>query len=329
MKKKIISLCLVVVLALTAIGGATLAYFTDTDQKQNNFTIGNIDIRVEENDGYGCYVYDPTLKKIVEGAATPLYTNGVETGVEFKYLMPSYIIDKRPYVENTSDYPAYVRVAVTLNNAKQRNTAIDDAYESEGQEKVQEMYDYIFYGWGINNTKVYDGIEGYTNVIRNSMAQRTDSAVRALDSVRVPYVGADYQWEDWNAFQTEAELNDGTNNTSRDTDTYYQNAVKDNSNLYVFYLYLQPHEKYFLFNQADGGNDDGGLNIPEGFNNEQMEMFAGLEIGIYADAIQTVGFVDGENAKTDHTQTAWYKAFEVLNEEHPIGWWINTASQSE
>ena len=48
MKKKILSLCLVVALALTAIGGATLAYFTDTDAKTNTFTIGNVEIRIDE-----------------------------------------------------------------------------------------------------------------------------------------------------------------------------------------------------------------------------------------------------------------------------------------
>lgn len=322
MKKKILSVCLVAVLLLTAIGGATLAYFTDNDQKVNNFTIGNIDIRVEENDGYGCYVYDPALGKVVEGAATPLYTDGVETGVEFKYLMPTYIIDKRPYVENVSDYPAYVRVAVTLNNAEERNTAIDEAYKEEGQVGVQAKYDEIFYGWGINNTKVSDEIEGYTNVIRNSMAQRTDSQVLHIDSVRCPYVGAGYQFENWNVFQNEVEVADQNhNNIAMNAGGYYEKALDENSNLYVFYLYLQPHEKYFLFNQAAGGKDDGGLNIPAEFNNTQMEMFDGLEIGIYADAIQTVGFVDGKNAENDATDTAWYKAFQVLNDEHPIGWW--------
>lgn len=48
MKKKIISLCLVVILALTAIGGATLAYFTDTETKDNVFTTGKVDITLND-----------------------------------------------------------------------------------------------------------------------------------------------------------------------------------------------------------------------------------------------------------------------------------------
>ncbi len=45
--KKIISLVLVLVLALTAIGG-TLAYFTDTDTATNTFTVGNVEIKLNE-----------------------------------------------------------------------------------------------------------------------------------------------------------------------------------------------------------------------------------------------------------------------------------------
>lgn len=48
MKKKLLSLCLVLALALTAIGG-TLAYFTDTTEAvKNEFTVGNVDINLTE-----------------------------------------------------------------------------------------------------------------------------------------------------------------------------------------------------------------------------------------------------------------------------------------
>ena len=49
MKKKILALCLVVVLVATAITGVTLAYFTDvTETKTNTFTAGNVDIELDE-----------------------------------------------------------------------------------------------------------------------------------------------------------------------------------------------------------------------------------------------------------------------------------------
>ena len=48
MKKKIMSLCLVVALAANAVIGGTLAYFTDTDAEANVFTTGKVDIDLEE-----------------------------------------------------------------------------------------------------------------------------------------------------------------------------------------------------------------------------------------------------------------------------------------
>ena len=44
MKKKILTMCLVVALAATALVGGTLAYFTDTDSKENVMTLGGVDI---------------------------------------------------------------------------------------------------------------------------------------------------------------------------------------------------------------------------------------------------------------------------------------------
>ena len=48
MKKKILALCLVVVLAVTAVTGATLAYFTDVDEETNTFTMGDVKIHIDE-----------------------------------------------------------------------------------------------------------------------------------------------------------------------------------------------------------------------------------------------------------------------------------------
>lgn len=48
MKKKIIALCLIVALAATAVIGGTLAYFTDTDEATNVFTMGNVKIALQE-----------------------------------------------------------------------------------------------------------------------------------------------------------------------------------------------------------------------------------------------------------------------------------------
>ena len=51
MKKKLIALCLIVVLAAVAVVGGTLAYFTDTDSEKNVFTTGDVDIPADETGG--------------------------------------------------------------------------------------------------------------------------------------------------------------------------------------------------------------------------------------------------------------------------------------
>ena len=48
MKKKLIAIFLCVALAAVAIVGASLAYFTDTDNATNTFTVGKVDIKLEE-----------------------------------------------------------------------------------------------------------------------------------------------------------------------------------------------------------------------------------------------------------------------------------------
>ena len=49
MKKKLLAAGMVAALATTAVVGGTLAYFTDADAETNTFTIGNIDIDLEED----------------------------------------------------------------------------------------------------------------------------------------------------------------------------------------------------------------------------------------------------------------------------------------
>ena len=48
MKKKILAICLVAIMAITAIAGASLAYLTDRDSAENVFTLGNVEIELNE-----------------------------------------------------------------------------------------------------------------------------------------------------------------------------------------------------------------------------------------------------------------------------------------
>lgn len=88
MKKKIVTLSLVVALAATAVIGGTLAYFTDTDEKTNVLTVGNVDITLTEPN------WDKTGSKDAEDA------------------YPGEPLAKDPTVTNDGANPCFVRVKV-------------------------------------------------------------------------------------------------------------------------------------------------------------------------------------------------------------------------
>lgn len=86
-KKKIVSLCLAAVLVVMAVAGATVAYFTDTDSKDNTFTVGNVDITLAE----------PSWN-----------TNGQESDDVY----PGEPLAKDPTVTNDGANPCFVRIKV-------------------------------------------------------------------------------------------------------------------------------------------------------------------------------------------------------------------------
>ena len=97
MKKKILALCLVVVLAVTAVTGATLAYFTDDDAMKNVFVTGNVAIDLYED--FGDHDGIEKLIPATGSAQDGTLKNGVE---------------KEVYVENTGSELAYVRVHIAI-----------------------------------------------------------------------------------------------------------------------------------------------------------------------------------------------------------------------
>ena len=103
MKKKILALCLVVALLATAIAGATLAYFTsETEVATNTFTVGNIEIKLDEAE-----VDD-------KGIAIPDGDRVLENDY---HLYPGMTYDKDPTVTVLKgSEKCYVRAFVTINN---------------------------------------------------------------------------------------------------------------------------------------------------------------------------------------------------------------------
>ena len=117
MKKKITAIFLCVALLATAIVGASLAYFTDTDNETNTFTVGNvkIDLIEKERDGKG-FTQGKKLYPIVGSAQGEKDALGMPTAKNY--------VDKMVTIENTGSEKAYIRAYFAIPSA------LDDGYET-------------------------------------------------------------------------------------------------------------------------------------------------------------------------------------------------------
>lgn len=128
MKKKILTLCLVVALAATAIIGGTMAYFTDTDFANNTMTLGKVDIVQNEKDADG---NDFDATKVT--------------------LVPGQMVDKVITVTNEGDMPAYVRTILLFETG--------DVYAEGASTNPKDAYwEYLLvYGHGIKDLRDDEG----------------------------------------------------------------------------------------------------------------------------------------------------------------------------
>lgn len=112
MKKKIVAFAMVFALAAVAVVGGSLAYFTDTDAKDNTFTTGNVKIELIENFGDN----DPTTPEKLLPATGSAQEGTLENG-----------ITKEVTVKNTGSEDAYVRVHIAIPNVLDNGSDTFDA----------------------------------------------------------------------------------------------------------------------------------------------------------------------------------------------------------
>ena len=115
MKKKITALFLCVALAAIAIVGASLAYFTDTDNETNTFAVGGVKIDLieqqsnEDHTGFVPYTGDKVLMPIVGSAQGEKYPNGQPKAANY--------IDKVVTIQNTGKSTAWIRAYYAVPSA--------------------------------------------------------------------------------------------------------------------------------------------------------------------------------------------------------------------
>lgn len=120
MKKKITALCLCVTMLAIAIVGASLAYFTDTKDATNTFTVGNVKIELIEQqrgeNGLVPFEQNKKLYPIVGSAQGEKDALGMPTAKNY--------VDKMVTIENTGSEAAYIRAYFAIPSA------LDDGYET-------------------------------------------------------------------------------------------------------------------------------------------------------------------------------------------------------
>ena len=142
MKKKITAIFLCVALVAIAIVGASLAYFTDTDQATNTFTVGNVKIDLIESryhrqgSGSSGDTTIPTPDKTASGmkyvsdGATIFTDDEIKADAanysayiteRGKNMVPGKNIAKSPYVINTGANEAYIRIRVMIPSDANRD----------------------------------------------------------------------------------------------------------------------------------------------------------------------------------------------------------------
>ena len=181
MKKKILTLCLVVALAATAVIGGTLAYFSDTDAQKNTFTTGNVAIDLWEdfgdNDAQGIEELIPATGSAQAGTLK----NGIE---------------KEVYVDNTGSEDAYVRVHIAIPSILDDGADTFDAgknvlhfnYATETVEDGKWNWSNSINGTTGSNWNYYtttiDNISYNVYVVTYETAlKRNESTVDAMDQV--------------------------------------------------------------------------------------------------------------------------------------------------
>ena len=120
MKKKLTAIFLCVALVAIAIVGASLAYFTDTDNDTNTFAVGNvkIDLIEQERDGNGGvkdFTQHKKLYPIVGSAQGEKDALGMPTAKNY--------VDKMVTIKNTGSEKAYIRAYFAIPSA------LDNGYE--------------------------------------------------------------------------------------------------------------------------------------------------------------------------------------------------------
>ena len=184
MKKKIVSVCLVVCLLATAIIGTTLAYFTDEKTVTNTFSSGNVTITLDE------------APVGLDGQAT---TGDRVTTNDYK-LYPGKEYDKDPTItvaDGSEDCYLFVKVVngladleaagdTTIAKQMEKNgwTLVDDETNVYMQSGIYsaEQKAVVFETFTIDTAETATTLAGATNIVITAYAVQAEGFASAQDA---------------------------------------------------------------------------------------------------------------------------------------------------
>lgn len=115
MKRKVISIALIIAVIAIAIVSASYAYFTDTDFQKNTFVVGNVRIDLYEDFNTAGLHLVPAIKcPTFDQPNEPCTECGITNCDSCVKSGWHNAIEKEVYVENTGSEPAYVRVHIAV-----------------------------------------------------------------------------------------------------------------------------------------------------------------------------------------------------------------------
>ena len=129
MKKKILVACLCVALAVLTIAGTTLAYLTSQETVTNTFTVGKVEIKLDE------------AKANADGTLVPNADRVKENSYK---LIPGHTYNKDPMVTVLKgSESSYIKMTVTFSKAAE----LDDIFKPNGADLTSIFNGYDSTNW--------------------------------------------------------------------------------------------------------------------------------------------------------------------------------------
>lgn len=144
--KKVLALALAFVLTIIGTVGMTVAYLTDTDNEENTFTVGNVQIELIEQQRGEDENGDKILVEFEnEKVLLPIVGSAQGEDDEFGLPTAANYVDKLVTVENTGASDAYIRVFVAVphnldDGAEEYNAAKNVLHFNLGNKKVGDEW---------------------------------------------------------------------------------------------------------------------------------------------------------------------------------------------